>query len=191
MTEPTWASVTQTPCSCLYLQNEANEKGSAITFDERTNEYSVQCGDRALIIYHCPFCGGTAPKSKREELFERIPFEENERFEAILKGLTTINAVIRKLGAPDHDGYSQRFYAETDATGPKMTSHREVRYEQLSRYAYLFVTQEPENTISWYLQGRPKSAFSWDTVPRHLRPGYLPWWKKLIASAIGLSHRTT
>lgn len=144
----------------------------------------------ALIIYHCPFCGGAAPKSKRDELFERVPLAENDRLSSLLAGLTTIGAITKKLGNPDYDGHSQSIDRETETRGQILRQHRYLRYERLSDSAYLIVSENPDGTVTWYLQGRPKNSFDWSEVPRKLHPDYRPWWKKLVLWAIGESHRT-
>src|SRR5262245_4848327 len=90
VTKPTFASVTEEPCECGYLSDAANDPDSPIAFDAELNEYNFQypspCGggacegDKALLrIYHCPFCGGAAPQSKRDLLFTVISAEEQRR----------------------------------------------------------------------------------------------------------------
>lgn len=76
MAKPTFHSVTQQPCACSYLENEANDPDSPILFDASTGEFQFSFGDAMLILYHCPTCGGVAPKSKRELLFAVIPSDE-------------------------------------------------------------------------------------------------------------------
>ena len=72
----TFASVTEQPCACGYLQREADDVASPIVFDATMNEYHFEypspCANGAcdaakarMVIYHCPFCGGLAPPSKR------------------------------------------------------------------------------------------------------------------------------
>ena len=156
----TWASVTTKNCECRYLEELANDAASAIHFDEITNEYSIHSNDSALII------------------------------SSLLAGLTTIDAITKKLGNPDYDGHSQSIDREMETRGQILRQHRYLRYERLSDSAYLIVSENPDGTVTWYLQGKPKNSFDCSEVPRKLHPDYRPWWKKLVLWAIGESHRT-
>ena len=87
MSKPTFASVTEQPCTCGFLERQADDPASPIVFDARLNEYHFEypspCagGDcptakAEMMIYHCPFCGGAAPVSKRASLFTAFTPEE-------------------------------------------------------------------------------------------------------------------
>jgi hypothetical protein len=54
-----------------------------------------------MMIYHCPFCGGRAPKSRRGELFHRLTERERQRLFQLTKGLRTVQDVITAFGEPD------------------------------------------------------------------------------------------
>lgn len=80
----TFASVTDEDCKCGSLERDANDPDSPIIFDVELNEYQFEytVGDKGkakMTIYHCPFCGGAAPESHRENLFAVIPNEEEAR----------------------------------------------------------------------------------------------------------------
>src|SRR5262245_23525564 len=83
--KPTRASVTSKQCRCGYLQFAAEESGNPIVFDEVAGEYQFTYqepgaeGPSLLVLYHCPFCGGAAPQSKRANLFHVIPKGEVRR----------------------------------------------------------------------------------------------------------------
>ena len=106
---PTFASVTDAPCRCGYLRSAANDSRLPIIFDQPTGEYHFRYretdgdADSYLVIYHCPFCGGAAPKSKRALLFHLIPPDEERRLTKLLDGVTSLRMAIRKLGKPDYD----------------------------------------------------------------------------------------
>src|ERR1700681_961480 len=86
----TYASVTKTVCTCMYLGQAADDPRSPIVFDADTGEYQFtyqepECtGPSSLVIYHCPFCGGAAPESKRHLRFAVIPAAEEQRLIALL-----------------------------------------------------------------------------------------------------------
>ena len=56
-----------------------------------------------LTIYHCPFCGGAAPPSKRDTLFTNISDQEAARLYRLFEGMHTLEEVVRALGPPDDD----------------------------------------------------------------------------------------
>lgn len=110
MPQPTFASLTDEPCRCGYLPRQADDPRSPIVFDRQLNEcnYVYPCapGDghcvgatSMLRIYHCPFCGGAAPESKRDLLFAVITAEEEERLTELLRGIKSLDDAVRVLGA--------------------------------------------------------------------------------------------
>src|SRR5205807_3785770 len=101
MTKPTHASVTKEPCTCGYLVRAADDPTSPIVYDARLNEYHFEypspCGDSEcgqakafLMIYHCPFCGGAAPESKRRLLCAGIPPDEERKLSKFPGSITTV-----------------------------------------------------------------------------------------------------
>jgi hypothetical protein len=56
-----------------------------------------------MMIYHCPFCGGKAPKSRRDELFHRLPHAEQRRLGELTHNLRTVQEVTAALGEPDFE----------------------------------------------------------------------------------------
>jgi hypothetical protein len=163
---PTFASVTDTPCKCAYLRRAADDPRQPIVFDKLTGEFHFQyrendaSGFSTLIIYHCPFCGGAAPKSKRSLLFHVIPPDEEHRLFALLDGITSIRAAIRKLGKPDDDN-PRGISMETPQRGghaPTKQWFRTLRYEKLSKVANVCVTERADGRASWRLQGKAKKT---------------------------------
>jgi hypothetical protein len=161
---PTFASVTDTPCRCGFLRRAADDPRLPIVFDKLTREYHFQYREGAskqysvLVIYHCPFCGGAAPKSKRALLFHVIPPDEERRLTALLAGVSSIRSAIRKLGKPDEDnpqGLSvQR--PEEDGRPPTTQWFRMLCYRKLSKVADVWVTEHADGRASWRLQGKQK-----------------------------------
>lgn len=159
--KPTYASVTDQECSCNYLRNAAEDPDNPIIFETRTNEYqfTYQHGDEEgramLVIYHCPFCGGTAPRSKRALLFAAISQAEEFRLAEKLEPIKTLADAIAILGEPDYDGYSTSKMPEEEGTPPKVKRFRDIRYEGLSDVASVWITERSDQTIYWTLHGKP------------------------------------
>jgi hypothetical protein len=156
----THASVTQEPCTCGYLHNRAVEPENPIEFDEATNEFQLKYFDNQdncpamLVIYHCPFCGGAAPKSKRNLLFATISRSESLRLAEIVSPIKTIIDAVNTLGAPDLDGHSTSSSTGGDSTPPSIEYHREIRFHRLSEVANVVITERQDGTVWWRLDGK-------------------------------------
>jgi len=161
---PTFASVTDAPCKCGYLRRVADDARQPIVFDKLTGEYHFlyREGDAAgystLTLYHCPFCGGAAPKSKRASLFHVIPPEEERRLGELLDGIASIRTALRKLGKPDYDDPRGTGVQMPERAGHAPTTQwfRTLRYEKLSKVADVWVTERADGRASWRLQGKQK-----------------------------------
>lgn len=154
MAKRTYASVTEEPCTCGYLQNAADDPDNPIVFDARTAEYQFSYGAAMLVIYHCPFCGGAAPESKRDLLVAQIPAAERQRLLDLLSGVQTIDGAIEKFGKPDFAGVSTSKYAEREGEAPRIEPHRHIRYGNLSDVAEVWITERPDGKIYARLQGK-------------------------------------
>jgi hypothetical protein len=158
--KPTHASVTDEPCNCGYLQRAADDPDHPIIFDERTSEYQFTYqelgleGRSMLVIYHCPFCGGTAPESKRSLLFAVIPRAEQARLSAMLAPIETIHDALAALGTPTWDDYSTIRRPEQQGKPSSIEYHREIRYENMSDVADIWITERPDGKVYWQLQGK-------------------------------------
>jgi hypothetical protein len=158
----TFASVTDTPCTCDYLHNAADDPDHPIEFDASVHEFLfvVRADDGTakskLSIYHCPFCGGATPNSKRDTLFAAIPNSENVRIRALFSDTKTIAAVLEKFGPADHDhpnGFSS-ITPERDGSPPTHYSGRSMRYTELSEVADVDVHEHRGGDISVTLIGK-------------------------------------
>jgi len=103
-----WASVTDIPCTCGYLEESAGDPNSPIRYDPDLNEYTIICdlGSDAqshTVIYHCPFCGGTVPQSQRDKFFEALTDTEALRLRSLTRGIKSVEDALRILGAPSSD----------------------------------------------------------------------------------------
>ena len=159
--KPTHSSVTSELCNCGYLQRSANNENSPIVFDERAHEYQFRYRDHEgrpfgmLIIYHCPFCGGAAPKSQRASLFETIPQDEQERLLGLLRPLHSIDAATSALGPPDLDDFTIQHFDESVESPPRTSCLRELRYYGVSQHADVSITQRNDGSIFFHFYGKP------------------------------------
>ena len=102
--KPTFASVTTKPCECRWPRDVTAEPENSVVFDSETNEYQFRTPKGgSLTIYHCPFCGGVMPRSKRAELFAYITEAERDRLATLTSGMESVADAIRVLGKPQHD----------------------------------------------------------------------------------------
>jgi hypothetical protein len=167
MAKPTFASVTEEPCACGSLEHAADDPRSPIMYDARLNEFHFEypspCGDSdcgrgkaSLMIYHCPFCGGAAPKSKRVLLFAVILPEEQGRLYKLLGGIKTLDEALQALGPPDEDnphGLTEK-KKEREGTAPTVESFRVLRYSRLSPTADVYITQSRTGDAHFWLSGK-------------------------------------
>jgi hypothetical protein len=154
MPKQTYASVTEKPCTCKYLQNSADDPDNPIEFDVRTAEFHFVYDDSMLVIYHCPFCGGAAPESKRATLFTQIPRAEQERLQELLRGIRTMDDAIRKFGEPALENVSVSKFQEREDIAPRIEPERTIRYEHLSDVADVCIAERPDGQIYWCLLGK-------------------------------------
>jgi hypothetical protein len=168
MSKPTFASVTKKPCTCGVLEQEANDPDSPIVFDVQMNEYHFEypspCAgedcDTAkaqMMIYHCPFCGGATPPSKRESLFTAPSRKEQRRLCRLFNGLRTLQEVVATIGPPDEDkdqGLTIRL-SEKDGQATTTRTFRTLRYTRLSDTADVEVYADPaEDKVQVTLMGK-------------------------------------
>ena len=107
-----------------------------------------------LIIFHCPFCGGAAPESKRELLFARISDEEVMRLTDVLAPIQTLADVLRTLGKPDHDGLSTSRRSERGDSPSVVDRDRYFYYDRLSDTARVWFQVMPDDKVHWQLHGK-------------------------------------
>jgi hypothetical protein len=144
------------PCQCGFLEGEANHPDSPIRFDAKLNEYHfihhMSTGEEAkMMIYHCPFCGGRAPESRRDELFHRLTEAERHRLFKLTERLRTLDQVIAAFGQPDLDQPVGlvKVTPERDGKPETTESCRVVIYTKLSDTADVHVKVHPTNRVAF------------------------------------------
>lgn len=156
MDQRTYASVTAIACERGYLQRSADDPDVPIEFDQETNEFHFSYGGATLIIYHCPYCGGAARKSKRSLLFAAISSEEQERLTDLLRPVRSIRSALRRLGESERDdpGGLWVMRHEKDGQAPTRQRYRTLTYERLSEVADVSIAERADGSIHWHLIGK-------------------------------------
>ena len=149
------------PCECGFLEREANHPDSPIRFDSKLNEYHfihrMSTGEEAkMMIYHCPSCGGRAPKSRRGELFRRLDHTEKRRLCKLTERLQTIQDVTSTLGEPDIRQPVGMVVTTPERDGePETTrSYPVMIYTKLSETADIHVIVYPLDRVAISFRGK-------------------------------------
>ena len=148
-------------CDCGWLENAAADPNIPVVFDELTAEFQIvrsgQLGGHAP-IYHCPFCGGSAPESKRADLFEHITAEEMYRLHQLTEGIRNVTDVLGKFGPPQED--LPNGHAETprprEGEPPRTEWFRTLRYSNLSSTAIVDVIVRVNDRVSFGFMPKAK-----------------------------------
>lgn len=92
-------------CGCKWLDRAAKDKMMPVVFDELMNTYHLlhNEGRGRSIFYHCPFCGGKAPKSLSPTYWTGVSHEESYRLQQLTKGIKTPEELFSTFGEPDED----------------------------------------------------------------------------------------
>jgi hypothetical protein len=78
-------------CDCGALENASKEPDHAIRWDERMHEYYIGYGKNGrMMVYYCPFCGGSTPKSRRGSFFAHVTQQEEHRITELFRGIRDI-----------------------------------------------------------------------------------------------------
>src|SRR6476646_1337089 len=89
-------------CDCHVLERASKEPDHAIRWDEEMNEYYIAYGNGArMLVYYCPFCGCSTPKSRRPSFFAHVTQQEELRIAKLFQGIRKVEDVIARFGPPD------------------------------------------------------------------------------------------
>jgi hypothetical protein len=153
MAKPTYASVTETACRCGTVERLAREPGGPLVFKEDLNEfqliYKVSSGVTInTIIYHCIFCGGALPQSRRSELFHCIDDAEHDRLVRYIGPLRSIEDAMTILGVPDTDDQIPEGAFDTGVAGASTrVPQRILTYTRLSAVADVQVSVDSNGEV--------------------------------------------
>ncbi|MFA5203313.1 MAG: hypothetical protein WC708_02815 [Lentisphaeria bacterium] len=99
-----WRLLGRRVCKCGILENASKEPAHAIRWDEQMNEYYIVHGTGGkMMVYYCPFCGGSTPKSRRASMFAHVTQREEGRILWLIKDIRTVPEVIARFGPPDEE----------------------------------------------------------------------------------------
>jgi hypothetical protein len=146
-------------CKCGWCERAADDPQTPIEFDAELNEYHIVRGPKNfLMIYYCPFCGGEAPKSKREGLFYTLTDAERMRLVHLTKEMRTLEDVTRVLGEPDRKCQAGTTMTEPERDGkPEKTQNfPALVYTKLSETADVHVTVYPTDRVAITFRGKGK-----------------------------------
>ena len=144
-------------CDCHVLERASQEPDHAIRWDERLQEYHIVYGKSFMMIYYCPFCGGSTPKSRRSLLFHTLTDAERQRLCNITKDVRTVQEVIGAFGEPNIRQPIGRVQTMPERDGnPETTKIYPVMiYRKLSETADVHVTIYPTDKVDITFLGKP------------------------------------
>ena len=144
-------------CDCRTLEHASKEPGHVIRWDEELNEYHIVYGNGSeMMIYYCPFCGGSVPKSRRSQLFHTLTDKERQRLCALTKDMRTVQQVIEAFGEPDIRqaiGVTTTT-PERDGKPETTVSYPTMTYTKLSDVADVYVTVYPTDRVGISFNGK-------------------------------------
>jgi hypothetical protein len=151
-------------CDCGGLEKISKEPEGPIVFDPEINEYNLAYRTQSGIqmqyrIYHCLFCGGRTPASRRDEMFMHVTDAERIRLMSIVCELKTLPDLIAALGAPDEDDPAGTAMTKTADDGREQTNfYRLLTYNNLSPTAHLCVQVGLDNRVECWIWPKGRDA---------------------------------
>lgn len=144
-------------CDCNVLERAANDPENPIVFAANLNEYHIRTGEGGhMMIYHCPFCGGRTPKSKRDTLFAHLTHAETLRLATLTSKFTTLSEVLSAFGTPDEDFLTGEGVGSPEEEGKPetMTYYRALTFKNLSDTANVRVIVYPDDRVGFAFMGK-------------------------------------
>jgi hypothetical protein len=121
------------------------------------NEYYIAHGKSGrTMVYYCPFCGGSTPKSRRSLLFHTLTDAERQRLCDLTKDIRTVQEVTSAFGEPDIR-QPVGWVSTTPERGgkPETTkSYPVMIYSKLSKVADVHVTIYPTDRVGFSFRGK-------------------------------------
>ena len=92
-------------CECKWFEGAAEDDSIPVVFDVLLNEYHLthNVGRGYSLFYHCPFCGGKAPKSLRGTYWTNVSHDESFRLQKLTIDIKTPEELFSTFGTPDED----------------------------------------------------------------------------------------
>ncbi len=144
-------------CECRWLERAAHDTHCPIEFDVKLNEYHLKTSNGgSMMIYHCPFCSGRAPKSLRSQMFATIPPEETVRLHVLTKHITNETELRATLGDPSHtfEPGIISMDAEVDGHAREVRTAKSLRFDQHSETATISATVARDGRVRIFFSGK-------------------------------------
>lgn len=145
------------PCGCKWFENAVRDPEIPVVFDELMKEYHLVThgGGGHALFYHCPFCGGRAPRSLRGTFFAKIPDKETYRLHSLTKKFKTEEEVISTFGPPDHE-----FEIGSGMTTPGSDTEPREHFLNGRRLVYKGLSDTADVNVRIDRYGKLKFSFS-------------------------------
>jgi hypothetical protein len=151
-------------CGCGWLERAAHDLVVPVGFDPEVKqfhiEYHTEGGMKGrMVVRYCPSCGGAAPRSIRENLFQYVTAEESYRLGVLTAGFRTVSDVLAAFGPPDEDVPSGWFAITSEKDGQlgREIPCRLLQYDNLSSFAKVAVLVHIDQSISFAFVPKPKA----------------------------------
>lgn len=118
--------------------------------------YIAQGKGGRMMVYYCPFCGGSTPKSRRSLLFHTLRDAERHRLCNLTKNIHTVQEVTSSFGEPDirqPTGWVSTV-PEHDGTPETTKSYHVWIYSKLSEVNDVHVTICLTDRVGFSFQGK-------------------------------------
>lgn len=149
------------PCDCGVISAMLNDPTSGLTLGE--DNTFLLAGQ--WCVYHCPFCGGLLPHSRKPIWYPRLTDDERARLQQLVEGIATAEEAIRRLGPPDYDALIDVYESINDSlvhNEELSTKCRNVEYYNLSEHANIEFYFHVDYGVEYRLEIKPIS-------PHHVR----------------------
>lgn len=113
--------VTTAACECDWPRRAVTNEWFPVTYDQEMGEYQLildsgERGKGSAVIRHCPWCGGTLPKSKRGTFFTTPSEADMADMRDTMKNISTVEQMHGLLGSPSEcvEGQCRNQYTYAD-----------------------------------------------------------------------------
>jgi hypothetical protein len=146
-------------CGCKWFERAAKDDSIPVVFDELMNEYRLIHKDNRghSLFWHCPFCGGKAPKSLSSTFWTQVSHEESIRLQKLTRDIKTPDDLFAAFGTPDSDfEVSGSFTTPETEESPSETTlgPRRVVFKSLSDTVDVHVRIDRYDRLKFSYMGR-------------------------------------
>jgi hypothetical protein len=144
-------------CVCNKLFDVANDAKVPIEYDARTDEYYLATEDGAKIFFnYCFSCGRYLSKTLGDRFFTVPLDQEINEIKERIKGVVSIENVIRILGEPDEISDDSTSEYQKKKIYSSQDIKRTLIYKSISRTLIVYIQQFADGEIGVLFTGKPK-----------------------------------